>query len=133
MGATKIDKELKTERDIFITIDDLYQQAQNLLENIEILGEYKYPLMVRRGSRKEVKDMIEEQAKETRMIKAGKKTYFLDIKDTKEGKPYLLISESWFRDDEDEKPERNYIAVFPEQAKDFALAVVYMLDKIIQE
>ena len=71
----------------FITIDDLLQQGQDLLKGLRILGEYKYPLEVRRGSRKEVKDMDNVPKEKSRMLKAGKKTYFFAIKETKEGKP----------------------------------------------
>ena len=133
MGITTIDEKPKPERGIFITIDDLYQQAQNLVENIQIIGEYKHPFEVRRGSGKEVTDMVEKGKGNSRMLKAGKKTYFFDIKKTKEGKPYLLITESWFKDDEGKQPDRNNIVVFPEQARDFALVLVAMLDKIVQE
>ena len=42
-----------------------------------------------------------------------------------------MITESWFKDDKDTKPDRNNIIVFPEQAKDFAFTVTVMLDKII--
>ena len=118
---------------IFITIDDLQLQVQELLSGLQKLGEYKYPLEVRKGCRKEVKDMTENQKGNSRMLKAGKKTYFFDIKVTKEGKPYLLITESWFKGDQNIEPDRNNIVVFPEQAKDFALTVVSMLDKIILE
>ena len=75
--------------------------------------------------------MDEQQAVSSRTIKAGKKTYFFDIKETNDGKPYLVITESWFKDDEGKKPDRNNIIVFPEQARDFALTVSAMLDKII--
>ena len=75
--------------------------------------------------------MDEQQEETNRTIKAGKKTYFFDIKQTGEGKPYLVITESWFKDDQGNKPDRNNIIVFPEQAKDFAITVVVMLDKIL--
>ncbi|MFC1997824.1 DUF3276 family protein [Chloroflexota bacterium] len=75
--------------------------------------------------------MTEEQSKSSRMLKAGKKTYFFDIKETKDKKPYLLITESWFKDDQSKEPDRNNIIVFPEQAQDFVLAVAVMLDQII--
>ena len=77
--------------------------------------------------------MSENPEGTSRMLKAGKKTYFFDIKQTKEGKPYLLITESWFKDEPNNEPDRNNIAVFPEQAKDFALITAVMLDKIVQE
>lgn len=75
--------------------------------------------------------MEEQQENSSRTIKAGKKTYFFDIKQTGDGKPYLVITEKWFKDDEGNKPDRNNIIVFPEQAKDFAFTVVVMLDKIL--
>ena len=75
--------------------------------------------------------MTDEQAQSSRMLKAGKKTYFFDIAATKDGKPYLKITETWFKDDQQKEPDRNNIVVFPEQAKDFALAVVTMLDQIV--
>lgn len=77
--------------------------------------------------------MNEQPEENSRTLKAGKKTYFFDIKLTAEGKPYLIITESWFKDDEGTKPDRNNIIVFPELAKDFALTVSAMLDKIITE
>jgi hypothetical protein len=133
MEVNSLTHNREEDQDIFITIDDLLRQGQDLLKGLRILGEYKYPLEVRRGSRKEVKDMDNVPKEKSRMLKAGKKTYFFDIKETKEGKPYLLITESWYKDDEGKKPDRNNIIVFPEQAKDFALVVAAMLDKITQE
>jgi len=124
---------LEEEPKKFITIDDLQRQAQELLRGLQILGEYRHPLEVRKGRGKEVNDMTENPEGNSRMLKAGKKTYFFDIKETKEGKPYLLITESWFKDDQNSEPDRNNIIVFPEQAKDFALNAAAMLDKIIQE
>ena len=125
--------KIENQRDIFVTIDDLRNQAQSLLSGLQILSDYKYPLEVRKGCGKEVNAMTDEREGTSRMLKAGKKTYFFDIKETKDGKPYLLITESWFKDDQQKEPDRNNIIVFPEQAKDFALAVVAMLDQIIQE
>lgn len=119
--------------EVFITIDDLHQQALQLVDSIQQLQDYKYPLDVRKGCRKEENDMSEEQNISSRMLKAGKKTYFFDIRETKDKKPYLLITESWFKDDQNKEPDRNNIAVFPEQAKDFALAVAVMLDQILQD
>jgi len=57
-----------------------------------------------------------EQTSKT--VKAGAKTYFLDLKETKEGKPYLVITESRFKG-EGQQRERASIAVFPEHARDF--------------
>jgi hypothetical protein len=131
MPVKKLIEYLKKKQEVYVTIDDLLMQAEALRDGLEKLGEYKHPLKVRRGSRKEVTHMDEQQAVSSRTIKAGKKTYFFDIKETTDGKPYLVITESWFKDDENTKPDRNNIIIFPEQAKDFALAVSVMLDKII--
>ena len=75
--------------------------------------------------------MTDERNEPSRMLKAGKKTYFFDVKATKDGKPYLMITETWFKDDQQKEPDRNNIIIFPEQAKDFALAIVSMLDQIV--
>ena len=131
MPVKKLIETWKKNKEIYITIDDLILQAEALHLGLQKLGEYKHPLKVRKGSRKEVTHMDEQQALNSRTIKAGKKTYFFDIKQTNDGKPYLVITESWFKDDEGAKPDRNNIIVFPEQAKDFALTVSAMLDKII--
>jgi len=131
MPVKKLIETWKKNKEIYITIDDLILQAEALRDGLQKLGEYKHPLKVRRGSRKEVTNMDEQQAVSSRTIKAGKKTYFFDIKETTDGKPYLVITESWFKDDDNTKPDRNNIIVFPEQAKDFALTVSAMLDKII--
>jgi len=74
---------------------------------------------------------LSEQNEQSKTLKAGKKTYFFDIKEAKGGKPYLMITESWFKSGaEDSEPERNNIIIFPEQAKDFALFTTAMLAKI---
>lgn len=119
--------------DIFITIDDLQSQARKLLDSLLKLGNYKHPLKVRKGSRKEVTP-LSDQNDLSKTLKAGKKTYFFDVKETKEGKPYLVITETWFKPDaEGKEPERNNILVFPEQAREFGFCTVEMLGKIIQE
>jgi len=133
MKVKSLNKNKGDDQNVFITIDDLLQQAQDLVIGMKILSDYKYPLEVRKGSRKEVYAMENGQDGPSRMIKAGKKTYFFDIKKTKDNKPYLLISETWFKDEDDQQPERSHVIVFPEQAKDFAFASVTMLDKILEE
>ena len=132
--SEKMDRKLtlERERENFITIDDLLKLSEELQQGLEKLTEYKHPLKVRRGSRKEVAQ-LDEQQELSKSLKAGKKTYFFDIKETKGGKPYLMITESWFKsDDEDSEPERNNIIVFPEQAQDFAFITTVMLAKIVK-
>ena len=114
-------------REPFITIDDLAHKAQELLAGLKKLSEFKYPLAIRRGFRKGVKKRMSDD-KQSRQIKASGRTYFLDIEETKEGKPYLRITES--RKGEGDKFERNSINVFPEDAGEFAQAVSKMAAKL---
>ena len=111
----------------YTTIDDVIRLAQELLARLNQLGEYKHPLDVRRG-RKEVMKMIERE-ENSRTIKAGPKTYFLDIKETKEGKPYLMITASRFKGEGEER-ERSTIIVFQDKAQAFAEALTEMVEKI---
>ena len=70
------------------TIDDLMATAGKLYKGLIVLSQQKHPLDIRRG----VSDMNTER--ESEMIKASGKTYFLDIEHTKTGKPYLKITET---------------------------------------
>jgi hypothetical protein len=70
----------------YTTIDDAICIAKVLLAHLSQLGEYKHPFDVRRG-RKEVVKMVERD-ENSKILKAGSKTYFFDVKETKDGKPY---------------------------------------------
>jgi hypothetical protein len=126
----------KPTREPFTTIDDLTSQAEDLkrrtqalTEGLKKLGAYKHPLGVRRV-RKEVISMHEDNSNsQSKQIKAGSRTYFLDIDKTSEGKPYLKIAESRFKKGETQR-ERQTILVFPEQAQEFAQAVTNMLSQL---
>lgn len=109
------------------TIDDIIQLAQELLTHLNQLGEYKHPLDVRRG-RKEVGEIV-NKSERSKTLKTSSKTYFFDIKDTREGKPYLVITESRFKG-KGEDQERQSIIVFQENAQDFAEAVSEMVTKL---
>ena len=109
------------------TIDDAIQLADELLACLSKLGEYKHPLDIRRG-RKGVANVMDQNI-ESRTVKAGSKTYFFDIKETKDGKPYLIITESRFKGDSN-KRERKTIIVFQENAKEFANTVIQMTNKL---
>jgi len=111
----------------YTTIDDVIRIAQDLLDRLNQLGEYKHPLDVRRG-RKEVMNMVERD-ENSRTIKAGSKTYFLDIKETKEGKPYLMITESRFKGEGEER-ERSTIVVFQDNAQALSEALTEMVEKL---
>lgn len=111
----------------YTTIDDVIRLATELLVRLNQLGEYKHPLDVRKG-RKGVVNMVERQ-ENSKTVKAGSKTYFFDIKETKEGKPFLLITESRYKGEGEER-ERNSIIVFQDNAQDFTEAVTQMNEKL---
>ena len=111
----------------YTTIDDVIRLANELLAHLSKLGEYKHPLDVRRG-RKEVVKMVERD-ENSKTLKAGSKTYFFDIKETKDRKPYLVITESRFKGEGEER-ERSAILVFQESAQEFAEAVSQMSEKL---
>ena len=60
--------------------------------------------------------------KDSQIVRAGSTTYFMDIKETKAGKPYLTITESRFKG-EGEKHRRSSISIFPERISDFLQAL----------
>lgn len=62
-------------------------------------------------------------------VKAGSRTYFFDLKKTKEGKSYLVISESRFKGEGQER-ERSSVMVFPDHARDFLEATQKMVNKL---
>jgi hypothetical protein len=55
------------------------------------------------------------------MLRAGKTTYFLDVRKAKNGSKFLSISES--RIDGDEKRHRSTVRVFGESVQQFRQAV----------
>ena len=55
------------------------------------------------------------------MVRAGNTTYFVDVKEAKNGKKYLSICES--RPDADGKKQRNTIRVFSENIEQFRQAI----------
>lgn len=116
-------------REPFTTIDDLVFKAEELATDLRELSEYKHPLDIRRGvkRREEVSDVADDG--DSRTVKAGAKTYFIDVKKTKEDEPYLVITESRFKG-EGKKRERVSISIFPEQAEEFAEAVSAMTAKL---
>ena len=60
-------------------------------------------------------------------VQGGSRTYFFDVQRTREGKPFLTITESRYMG-KDKERERNTITVFPEQIDEFSKS----LYKIIQ-
>jgi len=69
-----------------------------------------------------------ENTLHTEQIKAGKRTYFFDIKETVHGKNYLTITESKKKDDG--SFERHNIMVFPDDLEKFSEAFVRSILKM---
>ena len=111
-----------SERSAFATIDDAIQLSQTLLTHLKTIGTYKHPLAVRRG----VMTMTDtNKTVQSKTVKAGAITYFLDIKHTKDDQPYLVITESRYKG-EDKNRERKQMLVFKEHAQEFSQAVSEM-------
>src|SRR5258706_12013675 len=111
----------------FATIDDAIALTQQVHTVLKKLAEYKHPLAVRRA-RKEVIQM--QEGRESKQVRAGNRTYFIDVETSKEGKRYLRITESRFKG-EDQERERSSIVIFPEEAGDFVSAVSEMAAKLL--
>ena len=75
----------------------------------------------------EVVDMAEHD--DSIIVKAGSKTYFFDLKQTRDNKPYLLLTESRYKGEGEER-ERVSITVFPESAAPFGQAVAEMVNRL---
>ena len=118
------------QKESFVTLDGLVSQAEQLFNGLRTLSERKHPFEIRRGIRKGVDEMA-DQDERSRIVKAGAKTYFFDIKETKDEKPYLMITESRFKG-EGEDRERISIAVFPENAQEFSEAVSEMTAQLAE-
>ena len=54
----------------------------------------------------------------SRTIRAGSNTYFFDLKETDDGKPFLVITQSRFKG-EGKGHDRASLAVFPEKSQEF--------------
>ncbi len=125
----KSDQGSEQEREPFITIDDLVIKAEDLFTGLKKLSENRHPLDIRKGVRKGVEDMADLN-EQSRTLKAGSKTYFFDIKKTKDEKPFLVITESRFKGEGEER-ERSTIIVFQDNAEDFARTVSEMITRIL--
>jgi len=127
------DKDSKQEssREPFPTIDRALEVAQELQNVLKKLAELKHPLDVRKARKEVVRTMQSrgDENRESKQIRAGSRTYFIDIEKTKDGKPYLRITESRFKG-EGSGRERNSIAIFPEEADEFAAAINEMVAKL---
>jgi hypothetical protein len=59
-----------------------------------------------------------EKENTSKTVKAGSSTYFFDLKDTKEGKLYLVITQSRYMGEGKER-KRSSIIIFPEHVNEF--------------
>jgi len=117
-------------REPFATIDDALDLTHQLLLCLQKLSTYKHPLEVRKG--KGVIAMAAVEHEDSRQIRAGSRTYFVDLDQTKEGKRYLRITESRFKGDEKER-ERQSLIVFAEDAQAFADAIGELVARLVDE
>ena len=113
----EIQSESIKKKEGITTIDDCLVFAGKLYKGLIDLSQQKYPLDIRRG----VNEMLNER-KESEMIKASGKTYFLDIEHAKNGKPYLKITETR-KDAKNGDQIRNSIIVFQEDIREFSQAI----------
>jgi hypothetical protein len=116
------------DRETFTTLDDLIGKAQELMTGLKKLSQLRHPLEIRRGIRKGVEENMASD-EESMQVKAGGRTYFFDLKKTRDDKPFLVITESKFKGEGEER-ERNTIMIFPENAEEFSDAVSKMTAKI---
>lgn len=80
---------------------------------------YRLRILYNAGNGKGGESMSDNQ--ESKIVKAASRTYFLDFKQTRDDKTYLVITES--RKVADDNFERHSISVFPEDAAAFLAAV----------
>lgn len=105
-------------KETITTIDDALRMAGNLYKGLIELSQSKHPLDIRKG----VMSMYNERKGGGEVIKTSGKTYFLDIEQTKNGKPYLKITESR-KDGKNGDQIRNSVIVFQEDIREFAQAI----------
>ena len=65
----------------------------------------------------------------SKTVKAGSSTYFFDLKNTKDGKPYLVVTQSRFKGEGSERLRASLI-VFPENVREFLQALQEMVQSI---
>ena len=105
MGEGCSGNRIKEGRDGFKSIDDLLVIAEYLYKGLINRSNQRHPLSIYKG----VKNM--QPNNEHEMLKTSSRTYFLDIETTKNGKPYLKITESRINKETQEQT-RNTIIIF---------------------
>jgi len=114
------------------TIDDCTQLAneglhlfQKLADCLHTMEKYKHPLAVRKGM-----NHMAGENKQSARLRAGTRTYFFEIRPTKDGKKYLAITETRFQSKTADH-KRTSIIVFPEQAQEFSKLVFEMAARLV--
>ncbi len=112
-----------------ITLDALAAQVDLLAEAVGRLTAGDQPPVIPHDAPtgEEVVDMAEHD--DSIIVKAGSKTYFFDLKQTRDNKPYLLLTESRYKGEGEER-ERVSITIFPESAAPFGQAVAEMVARL---
>jgi hypothetical protein len=112
-------------REPFTTIDDCLASAQELAHRLSRLAQQKHPLKVRKGLEPKLQDQ-----RQGLQLRAGARTYFMDVESNPEGTHYLRITESRFQG-KDNRRQRISLIVFPESAQAFTQAVSKMAAKLV--
>lgn len=66
---------------------------------------------------------------DSKQVRAGSRTYFIDVETSKEGQRYLKITESRFKGEGNDR-ERATIIVFPDKATKLADAIAAMVTRL---
>ncbi len=69
--------------------------------------------------------MSESNAVYSTMVRSGRTTYFIDVREAKNGNKYISISET--KIDADDKRQRSTIRVFGESVEQFSQAITRQL------
>jgi hypothetical protein len=131
LANKKRELENSLKRKSFVTIDDVAHMAKELLDKITALCECRHPLDIRRGVGSPDGEGNTLDINETsRVLRVGAKAYFFDLRKTKDGQPYLSITESRPKEMSAER-ERRKILVFANEARRFGDAVAAMIARLI--
>ena len=110
-------------KETITTIDDCILYAGKLYKGLIKLSQQKHPLDIRRG----VRGLQTES--ENEILKTIGRTYFFDLEQTRNGKPYLKITESRL-DKKNNESIRNTILVFEENIEEFSQVISRMATKV---
>ena len=106
-------------RQPFLTLDECIASANDLAQRLRQLGAQKHPLEVRKGMRPSGEKAV------TKTVKGASRTYFFDVRRSKDGRPFLVITESRLKEQ-----QRVQITLFPEQAQEFLQALAAVVTQL---